>query len=145
MTRLIPIARILLGLVFVALSLNYFIPYLPQPSPNSMSADALAFAGVFITSHFMTFIKVIELASGLALLANRFTALALTLLAPIIVGIILFHVLLAPSELPLAAIVLALEVYLAWAYRGAFAPMLQARVSPRLATTAAPAPLLTRA
>jgi len=127
MTRIIPIARVLLGLVFVVFSLNYFHHFLPEP--KGIPADAMAFAGAFVTSGFMTFIKVIELASGLALLANRFTTLALALLAPIVVGITVFHLLLEPAGLPLAGVVLALELFLAWSYREAYRPMLRARVA----------------
>jgi putative oxidoreductase len=128
MTRIIPIARVLLGLVFVVFSLNYFLHLLPEPT--GVPAGAMAFAGALVTSGFMTFIKVIELASGLALLANRFTTLALALLAPIIVGITAFHLLLEPAGLPIAALVLVLELFLAWSYREAYRPMLRARVAP---------------
>ena len=127
MTRIIPIARVLLGLVFVVFSLNYFLHFLPDP--KGVPAGAMAFAGAFVTSGFMTFIKVIELASGLALLANRFTTLALALLAPIVVGITVFHLLLEPAGLPIALLVLALEVFLAWSYREAYRPMLRARTA----------------
>ena len=132
MTR---IARILLGLVFVVFSANYFVPFLPAPS--NMPPGAIAFAMAFVGSGFMTFIKVIEMASGLALLANRFTPLALALLAPIVVGIVVFHLLLAPSGMPIAGLVLVLEVVLAWSYRRSFAPMLRARVTPQEQTQTA--------
>lgn len=134
MTR---IARILLGLVFVVFSANYFVPFLP--APGSMPPGAIAFGVAFVGSGMMTFIKVIEMVAGLALLANRFTPLALAVLAPIVVGIVLFHALLAPSGLPVAAAVLGLELFLAWAYRRAYTPMLQVRVAPQ---EAAPAPVL---
>jgi hypothetical protein len=61
---------------------------------------------------------------------NRFVPLALALIAPIIVGIITFHIFLAPSSIVPGIIVLVIELYLAWAYRNAFAPMLAARTSP---------------
>jgi hypothetical protein len=57
--------------------------------------------------------------------------LALALIAPIIVNIVAFHVALAPSGLPLALVVLVLELLLAWSYRGSFRPMLVQRVAPR--------------
>jgi putative oxidoreductase len=142
MTRLIPIARVLLGLVFVTFSLNFFLHFLPQPS--SVPPDAMVFAGALMTSGFLTFIKIVELVAGLALLANRFTTLALALLAPIIVGITLFHALLEPSGMPLALVVLALELFLAWSYRAAYAPMLRARVTP-VAPAREPAVELARA
>ncbi|HEY1810880.1 MAG TPA: hypothetical protein VGG74_00900 [Kofleriaceae bacterium] len=124
MTRIVPVARILLGLVFVVFSANYFLHFLPDP--KNPPADAMAVAGALVTAGYLTFIKVIELAAGLALLANRFTTLALALLAPIIVAITIFHVRLEPSGLPIAALLVVLELFLAWSYRAAYAPMLRA-------------------
>ena len=42
-------------------------------------------------------VKAIEVAAGVALLTNRFVPLALTVLAPIIIAIAGFHLVLAPS------------------------------------------------
>lgn len=119
------IARVLLGLVFVVFSANYFHPFLPQPAPPP--AEAMTFAGAMFTSGLLTFIKVIEMAAGLALIANAFAPLMLALLAPIIVGIAFFHFVLAPGGAAIAAAILALELYLAWSYRKSFAPMLRFR------------------
>jgi hypothetical protein len=120
------VARILLGLGFVVFAANYFVPFLPAQDPPP--ADALPFLGAFATSGFLTLVKVVELGAGLLLLSNRFVPLALALLAPIIVGIVAFHVLLAPGGLGIAIVFLALELVLAWTYRRAFLPMLRARV-----------------
>jgi putative oxidoreductase len=121
MHRITPIARILLGLTFLVFSLNYFIPFLPEP--KGVPAAAMAFAGAFASTGLLTFIKVVEVAAALALLSNRLVPLALTVLAPIIVGIAGFHFSLAPSGAPLAIGLLALELGLAWSYRHAFAPL----------------------
>jgi uncharacterized membrane protein (UPF0136 family) len=126
------VARILLGLAFVVFSLNYFVPFLPEQAPPPA---AMPFLGAFVASGFLALVKSIELAAGLLLLANRFVPLALALLAPILVGISAFHILLAPSGLPVPLVLVALEVVLAWAYRDAFAPMLHARTAARPITT----------
>src|SRR5450432_4793901 len=99
MKRITPIARTLLGLAFVLFSANYFVPFLPQPQ-QLPSPEALAFIGAFKGSGLLTFIKLIEMAAGLALIANVAAPLAATLLAPIIVGILWFHASLMPSGLP---------------------------------------------
>jgi uncharacterized membrane protein YphA (DoxX/SURF4 family) len=127
------VARVVLGLVFVVFGANYFFDFLPpQPPPPD---DALPFLGGLVASGYIfPVIKSIEIAAGVALLANRFVPLALVLLAPIIVNIVLFHTVLAPA-LPIPLAILALELYLAWSYRGAFAPMLRARVAPATART----------
>lgn len=128
MKRITQVARLLLGLVFVLFSTNYFVPFLPQPAPPPPAA--MAFAGALVVSGMMTLVKVIELAAGIALLANRAVPLALTLLAPITVGIVFFHVALAPAGTGMALGLVALEVLLAWSYRSVFRPLLTLRVSP---------------
>jgi putative oxidoreductase len=146
--RHVPAAlRVLLGLTFVAVSLSYFVPFLPEPAPPP--AEALAYAGALISAKLLLVVKLVELAAGILLLSNRFVPLALAALAPILVGIVHFHAVLAPGGLPLALGVLVLELALAWLYRDAFAPMLRARAHPastlsRLYNPAAPARATTR-
>jgi uncharacterized membrane protein YphA (DoxX/SURF4 family) len=123
------VGRVLLGLIFFVFGLNGFLNFLPQPS--NVPEGALAFAGaLFKTGYMFPLIKGTEVIVGSLLLSNRFVPLALTLVAPIVVNIFAFHAFLAPAGLGLAAVVLGLEVSLAWAYREAFRPMLTSRVAP---------------
>lgn len=130
------IARTLLGLAFTVFGLNFFLNFLPEPP---VPPDGGAFLGALVAGKILTVVKVIEIAAGLLLLGNRFVPLALALLAPIEIGILLFHGVFEPSGFPLPAVLVALTIYLAWAYRAAFAPMLRAHVEPTTAATAAPA------
>jgi uncharacterized membrane protein YphA (DoxX/SURF4 family) len=129
-SRFAPTAtRALLGLIFFVFGLNGFLQFLPQPPPP---ANALAFMGALAATGYMfPLIKGVEVVGGAMLLSNRFAPLALALLAPNVVNIVLFHAVLAPGGLPVALFVLALEVYTAWTYRDAYAPMLRARAAPR--------------
>ena len=139
-TRKLPAAaRLLLGLIFTVFGLIFVLHFLPQPP---MEPGAGAFIGaLFASGYLLQIVKVVEVAAGVALLANRFVPLALALLAPIVVNIVAFHAVLAPAGLVLPIVVLALEVYLAWSYRAAFAPMLRARVAPAPSAAAATAPV----
>ncbi len=122
------VARILLGLIFFVFGLNGFFHFIPQPVPP---AAAGAFAGALLaTGYFFPLLKTVETLSGFLLLTGRFVPLALTLLAPIVVNIFAFHAFLLPGGLALATAVVVLEVFLAFRYRSAFAPMLKARVQP---------------
>lgn len=134
-------ARIFLGLVFTVFGLNFFLHFIPQP-PAPPQADA--FVGALSASgYLMPVLQTTEVLVGLLLLLNRFVPLALALLAPIVVNIVGFHLALAPAGLPVALAVLAAQLYLAWAHRKAFAPMLRARTErPR---QVAVAPALSRA
>jgi uncharacterized membrane protein YphA (DoxX/SURF4 family) len=123
-------ARIVMGLPFFVSGLNGFLGFLPQPSPV-LPEGATAFAGALVkTGYMMPLIFGTQLIVGALLLANRFVPLALALIAPFIVNAVAFHVFLEPSGRPIALAFLALEIYLAWAYRKAFGPMLAMRVTP---------------
>ncbi|HXQ81573.1 MAG TPA: DoxX family protein [Opitutaceae bacterium] len=123
-------ARIVMGLIFAVFGLNMLLNFLPQPStPMPDRAVALGVA-LMKTGYLYQLVAGTEVLVGALLLANRFVALALALIAPVIVNIVAFHIFLAPSGLAMALVVLALETYLAWVYRSAFRPMLAARLHP---------------
>ena len=110
-------ARTLLGALFMVFGLNGFLGFLPAPEiPAPAGAFFVALAG---TGYMLPLIKGTEIVAGLALLSGRAVPLALTVLAPITVNILLFHLFLAPG-LGIPLLVLGLQLFLAWAYRGAF-------------------------
>ena len=129
--RILPaIARSVLGLPLVVFGLNLFFNFIPQPK-TPMSEGAMAFAGALLKSgYMMPLIGATLLVTGVLLVANRFVPLALALFAPFILNSLLFHVCLERTGLPMAAVFVAFELYLAWSYRSAFRPMLTARVTP---------------
>ena len=69
-----------------------------------------------------------QLVAGVLLLVNRYVPLAVALLAPVIVNILSFHVLMAPSGLPLALLVALLWALLFVNVRPAFAGLLRSRL-----------------
>ena len=62
---------------------------------------------------------------GLLLLIGRYVPLGLTLLGPVIVNILLFHIFLDPSGLPMALVVAVLALFLLWRYRANFAGLVK--------------------
>jgi uncharacterized membrane protein YphA (DoxX/SURF4 family) len=135
--RLAPSAsRILLGLIFFVFGLNGFLQFMPQPP---MPEKAGVFLGALAATGYMfPLIKGVEVVAGALLLSNRFVPLGLAVIAPNVVNILLFHAVLAPGGLPIALMVLALEIFTAWSYRDAYASMLHARTAPKTSSTAAP-------
>jgi uncharacterized membrane protein YphA (DoxX/SURF4 family) len=128
--RLTLVARILLGLVFFVFGLNGFFNFIPPPK-TPMAPGALAFIGALMNAGYMLpLLAGTQTLVGALLLLNRFVPLALALIAPVIVNIVAFHAFLEPSGIVVALVVLILEIYLAWAYRGAFRSMLASRVTP---------------
>lgn len=125
-------ARLLLGLVFFVFGLNGLLNFLHAPP---MAGDAGTWAGIMANHHWMTFVAVVQVIGGLLLLVNRFVPLALTLLAPELVNILLFHLLLTERAgiLP-GAICAVLELFLLFVYRRNFLPLLA--MNPEADTTA---------
>ena len=121
-------ARVLLGLVFFVFGLDGFLHFVPQPDPSTLPPGCVAFGGALLATGYMfPLIKGTEVLVGALLLANRFVPLALVLLAPVLVNIVLFHAFLAPSGIALTIVLVVLQLSLAWANRGAYRPLLEAR------------------
>lgn len=120
-------ARLALGGIFLVFGLNGFLDFIPPPA-EPPPARALAFVGALLqTGYMLPLIKGTEVLAGLLLLSGRYVPLALTLLAPIVVNIVAFHVVLAPGAGPLglAFTTLALGLYLAWSERAVFRPFFE--------------------
>jgi len=116
--------------MFFVFGLNGFLHFIPQPK-TPMPEAAVAFSGALMNTGYMfQMISGTQLIVGTLLLLNIFVPLALALIAPVIVNIIAFHIFLAPSGFAPGLVALILELYLAWAYRKAFRPMLAMRVRP---------------
>src|SRR5215472_4680127 len=122
-----PTARILLALFLLFSGLNGFFQFVPPP--KDLPEDFVKITGALMQAGYMQVVFGTMVLVGLLLLINRFVPLALALFAPIIVGIITFHVRMSPPTIGPAIFLLVLELYLAWAYRDAFREMLKARVS----------------
>lgn len=117
------IVRILVGLVFVVFGSNAFLPFMPMPPLPSTPAGN--FLNALFVSHYVYAVAIFQIAGGLLLLIGRFVPLGLTLLGPVVVNIILFHVFMDPSGLPLAAVISVLSLFLLWRYRTAFAGLVR--------------------
>ena len=130
-TRHFPaVARILMGLPLVIFGLNGFFNFIPPPTTPLPEGAATFAAALMRSGYMMQLIGGTQLIVGVLLVLNRFVPLALALFAPFIVNSVAFHLCLEHSGLPMAAVFLALELYLAWAYRRTYRPMLALRASP---------------
>jgi putative oxidoreductase len=115
------VARILLGLIFVVFGLNGFLNFIPAgPMPEGLPGQFLA---VFFQSHWALAVSAVQLIGGALLLVNRFVPLALTLLGPVIVNIILYHLLLTAAKAQLAVVVTILWIFLFYCYRQYFSTL----------------------
>ena len=117
------IARVLLGLIFVVFGSNAFLHFIPMPPMSGPSGE---FIGAMYATGYLKVVAALQVAGGLLLLVGRFVPLGLTLLSPVIVNIVLFHVFMDRAGIPMALVVSALSLFLLWRYRSSFAGLVRA-------------------
>jgi putative oxidoreductase len=121
------IARVLLGVVFLFFGLNGLLNFLPQPPLPPGPAGQ--FLGVLFVSHYVIAVSLVQVVSGALFLINRYVPLALILIGPVIVNILLFHILMAPSGILPGALATVCWIIVAWNVRSAFAGIFQSSPS----------------
>jgi putative oxidoreductase len=119
------LSRFLLGLIFFVFGLNGFLHFIPMPLPSGVAGQFLG--ALFVSKHLLV-VSTLQVISGALLLINRYVPLALTILAPIVVNILLYHLLMNPTGLELAFFVTVLGGVVFASVRSAFAGIFQARV-----------------
>ena len=123
MKYLIIIVRVLLGLLFAVFGSNAFLHFIPMPP---MQGQAGAFIGALAGSGYLYVIAALQVLGGLCLLIGaRFVPLGLTLLGPVIVNIVLYHIFLDQSGLAMAVVISLLALFLLWIYRFKFPAIFQ--------------------
>ena len=116
------IARVLLGLMFTVFGLNTFVHFLPMQLPPG---DAGSMMGLMFSHGWFTFIGTLYFIAGVLLLVGRYVAVALTILGPIIVIILLFHLTMFRQGLGIAMFTALLELFLIYQYRHRFSGIFQ--------------------
>ena len=110
MKKITFLSRVILGAIFLIFGINSFRGFIDPPVPPKAAMPFLE--GLFSTGYFFPLLKFIEMVCGLLLLSGYFVPLALVCLAPIIINIFFFHLFLDLTGLPLAIIMVTMEVFL---------------------------------
>jgi putative oxidoreductase len=115
---------ILFGLMFINSGLNKFFNYMPMPKdmPENMMKVMTAFMEI---SWLMPLIAVAEITGGLLFITNKYRALGAIIIFPVMIGILLTHIIIAPSGLPIALVLLAIEIWVIIENREKYLPMIK--------------------
>ena len=122
MTIAVIIVRVLMGLLFLFASSAFFFKFVPQPELKGIAKAFME--GVGATRYFMPLMMGTQLVCGLAFLLGRFVPLATVVIFPVTLNILLYHAFVDPAGLPVAIALILGNLFLAYAYRKNYAPLL---------------------
>ncbi len=129
MKTLVIIARVALGLVFLFFGSNNFLQFIPPPADMTPAAERFLVA-LKDSGYVMPILSGLQVAIGAMLVSGVFVPLALVLLAPIMVNIVGFHVMIDRKGLEFVIGLTAIGLFLAFAYRDSFAGVLRPLARP---------------
>jgi uncharacterized membrane protein YphA (DoxX/SURF4 family) len=109
-SKILFVLCLLTGLMFINAGLNKFLNYMPMPKdmPQSMVKVMQAYMEI---GWIMPLVGTAEIVGGLLLIFARTRALGAVVLVPILTGILLANISMAPSGLPIALVLAAIIVW----------------------------------
>jgi hypothetical protein len=123
-------ARVLMGLGFTIFGANIIHPFMPMP-PMDPESLPMKFGAIMGPSHWMAVVGVVQLLGGLFTLSGVCTPIGLVMLGPVLVNILCFHICLeGGTGIAPGLVFTALELFLLYAYRGYFLPILTCKAEP---------------
>jgi len=122
--KIIFVVSLLFGLMFINAGLNKFFNYIPVPAdmPEKMMK---AMAAMMEIGWLMPLIAVAEIVGGVLFMIPKFRALGAIIIFPIMVGILLTHLFIAPSGLPMALVLLVINLWIIFENREKYLPMIK--------------------
>jgi uncharacterized membrane protein YphA (DoxX/SURF4 family) len=114
---------LLFGLMIINAGLNKFFNYMPMPTdlPEKMQRAWAAFVQI---GWIMPLVGAAEVLGGLLLIWPKTRALGAVVIFPVMVGIVLTNAVAAPSGLPLAGALLAINLWVLYDNRAKYLPMI---------------------
>jgi uncharacterized membrane protein YphA (DoxX/SURF4 family) len=108
--KILFVVSILFGLLLINSGLNKFFHYLPMPEnlPEPMLETFKSFMQI---GWLFPLIATVEIIGGVLFMVPKYRALAALMLFPILVGVLLFHSNQAPQGLPMAVIVMGINIW----------------------------------
>jgi uncharacterized membrane protein YphA (DoxX/SURF4 family) len=122
--KILFVLSLLAGLVFINAGLDKFFHYMPVPKdmPEKMVKAGAAFIEI---GWLLPLVGAVEVLAGLLLIFKRTQALAALMLVPIMTGILLTTIIMAPSALPIIIVLIAIISWIIIDSKEKFLPLIQ--------------------
>ncbi len=117
------VVRILLGLLLLMTGFNKFFMFMPMPEmvdPAQQFMMALANTG-----YIMPIVAIVEIVTAIMIIFNRYQALALVILFPIMLNAFLFHLFLDIGGIGGSVVAIAFNIYLLFVSKDRFEALLK--------------------
>ena len=108
--KILFVVSLLFGLMFINAGLNKFFNYMPIPKdmPESTLKIMAAFSDI---GWLMPLTGIIEIVGGVLFITNKYRALAAIIIFPVMVGILLTNIFNMPDSLPIAVILILINIW----------------------------------
>ncbi|HYK76809.1 MAG TPA: DoxX family membrane protein [Daejeonella sp.] len=109
--KILNVLSVLFGLLLINGGLNKFLNYMPVPEdlPEALVKDNIALLEI---SWLIPLIGFAEVLGGLLILFPKTRALGAMIVFPVMVGVLLTHIFVAPSGLPIALVIWAILLWI---------------------------------
>jgi uncharacterized membrane protein YphA (DoxX/SURF4 family) len=122
--KILFVLSLLFGLMFINAGLNKIFNYIPMPE-NQPAESAKDFEALMEIVWLMPLLAVAEIVGGLLFIFPRTRALGAIVIFPMMVGILLTHILVDSSTLPVALILAAILGWVIYENREKYMPMIR--------------------
>jgi putative oxidoreductase len=120
--KILFVISLLFGLMFINSGLNKLFHYLPVPDdmPENLVKMIAAYEEI---GWLMPLIAIVEIIGGVLVITNKYRALGAIMIFPVMIGILLTHIFNVPSGLPIALVLMAINVWILIENRQKYMPM----------------------
>ncbi|HNB10224.1 MAG TPA: DoxX family protein [bacterium] len=115
---------LLFGLMFINAGLNKFLNYIPVPPdlPEKMVKQSAAFLEI---GWLLPLVATVEIIGGILFIISKFRPLGAIIIFPVMIGIVMTHITVAPSGLPIALLLLAINLFIIYDNREKYIAMIK--------------------
>ena len=121
--KILFVVCLLFGLMFINSGLNKIFNYMPMPKdmPEALTKLMSYFMQI---KWLMPLVACAEIVGGILMIFKKYRALGAIIIFPIVIGIVLTNFIFVPSAIPLAIIILAINIWIIFENLDKYKPMI---------------------
>ena len=120
---ILTVLSVLFGLMMANSGLDKFLHFMPIPEMPQAGNELMA---AFVNSNWlMELVGIVEITGGILFAIPKTRALGAIVILPVIIGIMLFQIFMSPTNIPIGAILLAINIAVIYENKSKYTPMVQ--------------------